>query len=94
MKAKIVSQIVSEGVISYVHGDRQRIKRLFIEEKGKLAITIHNDQLFVIQDFIFTDDCKVIGEVNVSDDLIEKALIFIEIKKELRESFIATNFLN
>lgn len=86
MKAKIVEQIVSEGSIASVHNMGYSIKRLVIEEADNLMITLDGGQIFVCQGFKIDNSCKFWGEVEVSDELVEKALAFVKAREELNIS--------
>lgn len=83
MKAKIISQKVYEGVIGWVHGCGSTVRRLVVEEADNLVITPHDDQVHAFTGFNLKDNCKVIGEVEVPDELVEKALAFVRAKAEL-----------
>lgn len=82
MKAKIVSQRVHEGVLGWAHSYGYTVKRLVVEEADNLAITPHDNQVYAFTGFNLKDDCKVIGEVEVPDELVEKALTFVRAKAE------------
>lgn len=63
-----------------------------IEEKDNLTITPDHNQIWVITGFNLPNDCTVISEVEVPDELVEKALAFARAKAEfdgLRGSFEA-----
>ena len=92
MKAKIVSQRVYEGIMDWAHDGGSTVKRLVVEEKNNLAITPHDNQVYAFTGFDLKNDCEVIGEVEVPDELVEKALAFVRIKAEfdgLKDSFEA-----
>ena len=93
MKAKIFSQMVYEGVMDWVHGGGKEVKRLVVEEANNLAITPHNDQVYAFTGFDSTSDgTKLLGEVEVPDELVEKALTFVRAKEEfdgLKDRFTA-----
>jgi hypothetical protein len=83
VKAKIISQTVYEGVMDWAHGGGYTVKRLVVEERDNLAITPHHDnQVYAFTGFNLKDGCEVIGEVEVPDELVEKALAFVRIKAE------------
>lgn len=81
MKATIVSQIVHNGMMDFIHGYSYEIKRLVIESKDNLAITPHNNEILVFTGFKLSDG-EIIGEVEIPDELVEKALAFIKAKAE------------
>ncbi|MEK7072698.1 MAG: hypothetical protein AAB969_03955, partial [Patescibacteria group bacterium] len=58
-------------------------KRLVIEEENNLMITRDDGQIFVRQEFKIDNSCKILGEVEVSDELVQKALAFIKTREEL-----------
>lgn len=82
MKAKIVQQKVYESVMDWNHRGGSIVRRLVIEEKDNLAITPYNDRVYAFTGFDLDDGCKIIGEVDVPDELIEKALTLIRVKAE------------
>jgi len=82
MKAKIIVQMVHEGLTDLTHGGGYQVKRLVVEEKNNLAITPDDNQLYAIIGFDLRNDYEVIGEVEVPDDLVEKALAFVRAKAE------------
>jgi hypothetical protein len=92
MKAKIVSQRVYNGVMAWIHDASYNVKRLIVEGADNLAITPHDDQVYAFTSFDLTDDCEVLGEVEVPDELVEKALAFVRAKAEfnsLKDTFEA-----
>ena len=92
MKAIIVSQTVYEGTMDWVHGGGHTIKRLVVEEANSLAITPCDNQVYAFTNFNLKDDYKVLGEVEVPDELVEKTLTFIRAKAEfngLKDTFEA-----
>lgn len=82
MKAKIVSQKVSEGVMDKIHGGGFTVKRLVVEEANNLAITPHKNEVYAVIGFDLTRNCQIIGEIDVPDELVEKALAFVLAKVE------------
>lgn len=92
MKAKIISETAYEGVMDWAHGGGYTVKRLVVEERDNLAITPHDNQVYAFTGFDLKDGCEVIGEVEVPDELVEKALAFIRAKAEfdgLKDTFEA-----
>ncbi len=92
MKAKVVQGKMYEGVMDWAHGGGYTAKRLVVEEADNLAITPHGNEVYAITGFNLKDDHKVLGEVEVSDELVEKALAFVRAKAEfdgLRGTFKA-----
>ncbi len=78
--------------MDWVHGGGFTVKRLVVEERDNLAITPHNNQVYAFTGFDLKGNCEVIGEVEVPDELVEKALTFIRVKAEfddLKGSFKA-----
>ena len=87
MKAKVVSQRVCESSLDSIHGFSFIIKRLVIRNRRKnLAIYIHNNEIHVWNDFNMKN-CKVIGEIEISNELVEVALSFIQAKEKLNNSY-------
>jgi len=92
MKAKIISQKLYEGAMDWIHGGGYTAKRLVVEEAGNLIITSRDNQVCAFTGFNLEEDCKVIGEVEVPDELVEKALAFVRAKAEfdgLKDAFEA-----
>jgi len=85
VKAKIVQQTVYESMVTKSHGFGRNIKRLVVEEAENLAITPDQGRVFVWINFdVHADDsCKVIGEVDVPDELVRKALALAHAQTEL-----------
>lgn len=83
MKAKIVIQVISDSIINGLHGFTHNLKRLVIEEAGNLAIALYDDKIFILTDFKINSGCQVIGEVEVPDELVAKALAFVSAREEL-----------
>lgn len=84
MKAIVVSETGYDG--GQLMAGRffsRTVRRLVVKEKDLLAITVHNNEVFAMQNFKIDDDCKIIGEVEVPDELVEKALAFVRAKTEL-----------
>lgn len=86
MKAKVISQIIYEGMFAYVHGMGQQIKRILIPEANNLVITPHNDILYVWDEFKM-DDYEVVKEIEVPDELVKEAIEFMNVKKKLFPAF-------
>lgn len=90
MKAVIVQQKVYEGVMDFAHGGGHTVKRLVVPEAEKLAITLDGAQVFAFTGFQIHEDCEVLGDIDVDDDLINAALDFARAKSRLdalRERF-------
>ena len=79
MKAKIVHKTLWSFCFSTI------IEYLVVEELGCLAIHIipYNNQVNAFTGFKFNDNCKVIGEIEISDELVERALSLVHIRAEL-----------
>ena len=78
--------------MGWVHGRGSTVKRLVVEEADNLAITPHDNQVYALTGFDLKKDCKVIREVEVPDELVEKTLAFVRAKAEfdgLKDSFEA-----
>lgn len=78
-KAKIVEEILDLEI----YGWRKEIIRwLVVEEVCNIAITLYGGQVHVKTGFIL-DDKRVISEVDVPDEVVEKALMLVHAKEEL-----------
>ena len=97
MKAKVVKQEAFEGIIAAVHSMGFTTTRLVIEEKGNLAITLHKKEMHVYPHFLIKEECEVVGEVDVPDEMVEKAEALLRAKAELNalqgtfQELISTN---
>jgi len=74
MKAKIITQMISDSNTDDLHGFKYKLRRLVIEEMGNLAITIYRNQVIVLTDFEISGDCQIICEVEVPYRLVRRAL--------------------
>jgi hypothetical protein len=81
MKGKIIQERVYDSIMDWTHGMGYDIKRILIPEANNLAITPHNRGVFA---FEFEPDRKyiVLKEIEVPDELVQKALTFMQAKKE------------
>ncbi|HEY0089619.1 MAG: hypothetical protein A2V72_01025 [Candidatus Nealsonbacteria bacterium RBG_13_37_56] len=86
MKAEIISQTVYEGVLAWTHGSGSTIKRIFIPEANNLVITPHENNLFIWDNFQ-KDDCEIVKEIEIPDELVEKAIGLMESRKSLLKEF-------
>jgi len=80
-QALIVEEKVYEGIMDYAHGGGSTIKRLIIEGENNLAITPHGDQLYAFAEYDLKRG-KIIGKIEVPDELVEKALNFVKSQEE------------
>ena len=83
MKAKVISQIIYDSVLDFAHNAGHRIKRLIIEGADNLAIAIYRDRVIVLENFKLDGDCEVLGEVEVTDQLVKKAQALLRAQKRL-----------
>ena len=54
-----------------------------VEEINNLASAIHRNRVIVLENFQVNGDCEVLGEVEVPDKLIKKALNLARAQKGL-----------
>ncbi len=87
MKAKIISQKVCDGAMGLNYGQFFNVTWVLIPEANNLAITPHQNNLFVRDGFLAEKDCMVLREVDVPDDLVKKAIEFMKLRNELRPKF-------
>lgn len=85
MKAKLISQMVYDSTLDFIHGMGHTIRRLIIEEKGSLlAIFVYRNNVVALANFSITDGWnELLSEVEVPDELVEKALALTNAQKEL-----------
>ena len=93
MKARIIAQKVSMGVMDFVHGGGSLTKRLVVEEKDSLCITIGEGQLFAFTGFDLTKaNYELVEETEVPDELVEQAFAYVQAKDKfdkLKDQFAA-----
>jgi hypothetical protein len=90
LKGKIVQETVFTSLMDKANRVGHVVTRIVIAEAGNIAITPYKGQIYVFTGFVFTSASKVIGEVDVPDDLVNRARAFIHAKEEfneLREKF-------
>lgn len=90
MKGKIVQQQVCDSALEWTHGFSYTIKRIIVPEANNLVITPHKGQIYVFTGL--KGDHEEIAEVDVPDELVNKALAFHHAKVEfnlLRNKFEA-----
>lgn len=95
LKAKIVEQIVYDGVLGFSHGWGETCRRLVIPNVGEkrdkdrnyrgLALTAHGGNFYIIYDYSFSAQ-DVIGEIEIPDDLERRARKFNLIRESLLET--------
>lgn len=87
-KGKIISQVVTEGVMDAIHGGGHRIRRLIVDG---FAITQANGTVYV---FPWADGdggptVKIIAEIDVPDEMVQEANDFFNLKNQLTHSMHA-----
>ena len=85
MKALLITCTVSEGIMGHLHGDFYQIKRILVPEANNLVITINERNLYVWENFEWDAECEVRHQIDIPDDLVQKAIDFMNGKKELIE---------
>jgi len=95
MKAKIISEKAYEGMMDFIHGGGCEVIRFIVAEADNLVITFHDKQVYARTGFDLKSDggdAKLLGEAEVPDELVEKALAFVRAKEEfnsLKDRFTA-----
>lgn len=74
MKGIVIKQKGYASATDKVHNYDEEFKRIIIPELNNLAITVHDDQIYVYSGFEMSDDCKVLKEIDVPTELAEHAL--------------------
>lgn len=90
MRGKIVQETVFTSLTDKFNHCGHVVKRIVIAEAGNIAITPYKGQIYVFTGFVFTRSCTVLGEIDVPDELVERARLFVHAKEEfqgLREKF-------
>ncbi|MFH0755454.1 MAG: hypothetical protein V1910_02195 [bacterium] len=83
MRAKVIKEMVCDGILNYTHGQTFPILRLVVEQANNLAITPYKDEVYAFH--LESREYEVLGETEVSKELVEKALAFICAKKKFYE---------
>ena len=90
MKAKIISQKVYDSMMEWKHRHGYEIKRLVVEEANNLAITLLGSDVYARTGFEFESERhpsgqepEVLGEIEVPDEIVEKALALVRAQEEL-----------
>lgn len=87
MKAEIISQTVYEGGLAFVHGCDYQIQRILVPEANNLVITTQENNLYVWDNFKKGEDCQTVKEIDIPDELVEKAISFMKDRNSLLEQF-------
>ncbi len=87
MKAEIITCEVSDGVRGWAHGWNQAIQRIVVPEANNLAITIDDKQLYICDEFKMDESCVKVGDVEIPDALVQKAVDWMKQKAELALQF-------
>lgn len=86
MKAIVVLQEAFDTTKDFNRGHIRKYKRIVVKEIGDLAITPHDYGVWAILGFELDDQCEIIGEVDVSHDLVKKALALANAQAELNDA--------
>lgn len=89
MKGLVITQQVCDSVLDWTHGMTYEVKRIFVPDADNLVITPHRDQVYAWTGFE-GEECTVIKEIEVPDELVEEALAFVKVKNKfngLKEKF-------
>ena len=82
MKGIVIEQTAYASVTDWAHRCGQKIKRIIIPELDNLAITLHEEQIFVTKNHAMKDNCEKIKEVDVPDELVEQALQYLKVQND------------
>ncbi|HSV94811.1 MAG TPA: hypothetical protein VLH94_02470 [Spirochaetia bacterium] len=85
LEGKIVSQMqFGGGVRDYVRFGKE-IKRLVVAVNNSwVAITPYEDHIFALPHFsLAQDNCTVLGDIEVPDELVKQAIESTELQKKL-----------
>jgi hypothetical protein len=74
MKGIVVEDDIYLSTLDYVHGFSQTVKRIIIPEVNNLAITSHDDQIYIYSGYQMKDETKKVKEIEVPDELVQKAI--------------------
>ena len=85
MKALIIRQKVSAGVMDYIHGGGQYLNRVFVPDAENLVFGIYEGQVFAFTGYNFAEEKpEVLSTVYISDDLVSLALNLAHAKDKLQ----------
>ena len=87
MKGKIVSEMAYASTLDFAHGIGETVKRLIVEKDAVtyVAITPYDGHVWVVPGFHFSKEVKVLGEVEVPDELVKRMMDAAEVQKNLFE---------
>jgi hypothetical protein len=81
MKGQIVTQQVYDSILDFTHGFSHTVKRILVPDADNLVITPHEGEVYAWTGGL-EGEYEVIGEVDVPDELVVRALAFARAKKE------------
>ena len=88
MKATLIVEKVSNGLNDFVHGGGRRIRRLVVKEvygiTVNLLINIFEGDIVAFAGYqIDLNECQVLGEVDISEELVKVAADYVTAKLNL-----------
>lgn len=99
MKAEIIGQIVYDGPFFGAERMGRQVRKILIPDANNLVVTVDvdNNHLSVSDGFEKKEtdasgrvSCSVLKEIDVSDEFVEKATIFMEAEDCLKQTFKET----
>ena len=86
MKALIIGQKVSLSVIDFVHGGGHYMHRILVPYADNLVFGISEDDVFAFVGYnLKKSKPDILMEIDVSEALVEKALILARAKEEFQK---------
>ncbi len=87
MKAIVIGQKIALSTMDLVHGGGHYTRRLVIQEKRNLTITIMEGRITAFTGFDFEHaEFDLLGEVEISEELVQKAIALAEASDQMYKS--------
>ncbi len=85
MKAKLISQRVPDSVLDFGRGGGRLMRRLIIEELGRLCINVVDKQVYAFTGFnLDQEDYALLGTVDVPQEIVDMAVSIAQLDFELK----------
>lgn len=86
MKALVVSYSYYENTFDFAHGMSQTMKALVVKKDDKnVAILVKDECVHLYHGDFDLDLCKILGEVEIEDDLVERVEAIVVAQNQLSE---------
>lgn len=85
MRAQVTETKVGDSAMEFMRGDTYQQKRLFVPDRD-MQFWMYHEQLCVARGGTPGGDTKVVGDVEVSDALVEQIAAFIRVRDSVTEA--------